>query len=90
MPYQENKTITFDCDQNTNEKCTRVVLGDIILIEKEEIINKPKQVCCKNYELEAATNSCNPKCDDICENGFCSKPNICSCNLGYKQSTPTK
>ncbi|CAO1364851.1 unnamed protein product [Diamesa tonsa] len=43
--------------------------------------------CCDRFEKK--DEKCKPYCDNSCENGKCIGNNVCECNQGYKEFSPT-
>ncbi|KAL5280253.1 hypothetical protein ACFFRR_004301 [Megaselia abdita] len=65
--------ITLPC--KANEQCMSSTTG--------------KCECKTGYKRNMRTLDCEPICDDVCVNGFCSAPNKCSCNTNFTHRNGT-
>lgn len=45
--------------------------------------------CTLGYKRNTTTSECDPICDNGCVNGYCSAPNICSCNENFTHLNAT-
>ncbi|XP_055372037.1 multiple epidermal growth factor-like domains protein 10 [Condylostylus longicornis] len=59
------------------------------MVTKSEYRPKLVEGCCKGYS-KRRNGECVPECQQICLNGKCTAPNVCSCEEGYEYLTQFK
>jgi len=81
-PYQVRES--YFCFTDFKLKCSRyrIVMKSIVsqqVLEKK----KPIEECCEGFVISPNKTNCIPVCQNNCEHGTCTSPNICKCDDNY-------
>ena len=65
-------------------RCSRYKV-EMRTVVREEELEKERLVadCCTGYTRSLTNNTCSPVCTPACQQGVCTKPDTCQCDLGW-------
>lgn len=93
-------SVITDCNKKELEPCGQKCIESPCLLkdscqcelgyENQTIGDSFQCICLEGYQSVVLDSSqppiCRPICEKNCKNGFCSSPNVCSCNEGYSMN----